>query len=155
MANDSGNLKVEISGLDKALPSGGAIKDALEKGIQAGVKEATKQIQNGFDSQRTPGGASWVPLSPAYARQKAKRYGGPILVATGALRQSAISPSVTIQAGDDTVSATLQATDPKAAYHQFGTGRIPARPFFALEGEAADAVTKTITETVIKDLFSS
>jgi len=78
-----------------------------------------------FDTQGAFMGDPWAPLSPAYAAWKAIKYPGkPILQAEGDLRQAASSPR------RETTPQTLTLTiaDPKAGYHQDGTGRMPARP---------------------------
>jgi phage gpG-like protein len=71
----------------------------------------------------------FAPLSPRYARYKAKRYpGAPILVRTGRLFRSLTTNT------DDTIAdiqpdhLTFGTRVPYALYHQLGTRKMPARP---------------------------
>jgi phage gpG-like protein len=71
----------------------------------------------------------FAPLSPRYARYKAKRYpGAPILVRTGRLFRSLTANT------DDTIAdiqpdhLTFGTRVPYALYHQLGTRKMPARP---------------------------
>jgi hypothetical protein len=70
-------------------------------------------------------GRPWARLSPNYARKKAKKYPGqPILRATGTMQDGAkITPW---QTGFN-VLATFYG-----AYHQFGTSKMPARPWVGI-----------------------
>lgn len=74
------------------------------------------------------GQGSWPPLSPDYASWKSVHYPGrPKLVLTGSLKESLTSPSRAKLAETDHM-LVLGSSDPKAAYHQHGTSRMPARP---------------------------
>jgi phage gpG-like protein len=74
--------------------------------------------------------APWAPLSPAYEKAKRKKYGSkPLLRASDALFKS-----LTQQGAAGNVhrisdrEAEFGSSDPKAVFHEFGTGRMPARP---------------------------
>ena len=79
-------------------------------------------------------GGAWAKLSPAYKVWKSINYPGqPILVRTGALRNSMVwtgtgpGPGGIFQA---TPSFAIAGTSiPYGRYHQTGTDRMPARPF--------------------------
>ncbi len=126
---------------------------AVTAALNSAVKEFTNQIQEGFNKESVPGGGSWTPLSPAYAKLKAKLAGGkPILQLTGAMKESATNPQVQLSGGGTDQSVTLTASDPKSGIHEFGGGKVPARPFFTVEGQAADAVLAAADEGFIKGL---
>lgn len=73
-------------------------------------------------------GGRWAPLSPPYARYKAKRRPGrPILVFDGDLRDSMIRPRAGVWETWDSGFVVGTAVD-YAIYHQQGTPRMPARP---------------------------
>lgn len=78
--------------------------------------------------QRGTDGAPWAALSPAYAEWKSMvRPGQPILRFDGDLEDSMTSP----RGGIFKVARTgyTVGTDiPYASAHQYGTGRMPARP---------------------------
>lgn len=81
-------------------------------------------------------GPGWAPLKPATNRDRVRRGyppAHPILERTGGLRRSASE-----QGGSHrrrykgTRSIEVGSADPKAAFHQFGTRRMAARPFFRI-----------------------
>jgi hypothetical protein len=74
--------------------------------------------------------APWADLSEASKKQKAKQFPGkPLLRATDALFKSLTEAG---QAGGfrlpRNLSLEIGTRDPKAAFHQEGTNRMPARP---------------------------
>ena len=74
------------------------------------------------------GEGSWPPLSPDYAAWKSLVHPGkPLLVLSGNLKESLTTPSRAVLAETDHM-LVLGSDDPKAAWHQTGTGRMPARP---------------------------
>jgi phage gpG-like protein len=75
----------------------------------------------------TRGAGSWPPLSPDYARYKARRWPGrPILVREGDLIQSLTMPTRLLQErGPNT--AVIGTRVPYAGYHQTGTIKMPRR----------------------------
>jgi phage gpG-like protein len=74
------------------------------------------------------GEGTWPPLSPDYAAWKSLTHPGkPKLVLSGSLKESLTSPMRAKLAETDTM-LVLGSSDPKAAWHQHGTGRMPARP---------------------------
>lgn len=108
-------------------------------------------IKSQMDSQGAWGDEPWAPLTPAYAAWKARKYPGkPILWATRALRAKALSPRRVM--GPQFLELIIE--DPKAAYHQEGTSRMPARPIIpermpatALD-ELRDAFDKHVDELI-------
>jgi phage gpG-like protein len=107
--------------------------------------EAMAQYQVGtvnkrqFDEQGSAETGRWSPLSPPYARFKARvRPGRPLLVFDGDLRREMTVPGkgvYEIGNGRMTVGTDL----PHAKYHQNGTPTMPARP---LMGPAREADTR-------------
>lgn len=80
-----------------------------------------------FDGQGTPETGAWAPLSPPYARYKARvRPGRPILVFDGNLREAMTVPGKGIF--EVTNTGFVVGTDiDYAKYHQNGTPLMPAR----------------------------
>ena len=113
--------------------------EELLAGALPGVAAA---IERNFDEEGRH--FHWAPLSARYAAWKARRFGAGlrILERTGTLRRSI---TTRLEAG-----ALLASTDaPYAAFHQYGTRRLPARPFLILterdKEEAAQAVADGLT----------
>ena len=92
-----------------------------------------------FDSEGDYLGRNpWAPLSPAYAKRKARRYpGAKILQATKRMMRSLTEPG-----GDNRVRYTddhfeFGSDVPYLRFHQTGTSKMPARPPVADENELA------------------
>jgi hypothetical protein len=82
-------------------------------------------MRNQFESEGAFAGAPWAPLSHRYGIWKTVHYPGkPILQLKGELRQAASRPERRVTPR----TLTLTIHDPKIAYHQTGTPRMPARP---------------------------
>jgi phage gpG-like protein len=74
------------------------------------------------------GEGTWPALSPDYAAWKSIVHPGkPKLVLSGSLKESLVNPSRAKLAETD-MMLVLGSSDPKAAWHQHGTGKMPARP---------------------------
>jgi phage gpG-like protein len=98
-------------------------------------------VQDGFatgGAQRGSGGrfagGNWAWLSPKYAAWKHKHYPGqPLLVREGTLRESVRWGGTGVGSGGIfeaySTFAIVGTTVPYGNYHQYGTSRMPARPF--------------------------
>ena len=90
-----------------------------------------KQTMRNFENERSPEGIKWQSLSPARIKQRKKRSKKghfKILSDTGELRRS-----VAYQAFKNRVIFGSNLI--YAATHQFGRGKIPARPFLGVTNE--------------------
>lgn len=97
-----------------------------------------------FDSEGAYG-PGWPALSPAYAEWKEQHYpGAPLLVQTGALKESLVSHgpgSIEERSAD---ALTIGTSIHYAAFHQTGTSRMPPRPPIVIPEEAKARWTKKI-----------
>ena len=84
----------------------------------------TVVVRDAFGQSQTPQGQEWIPIKPATVERRRQGSAKP-LIDTGTLRGSITASSTknTIRVG---VSGAANAY---AAFHQFGTKHIPARPF--------------------------
>lgn len=107
--------------------------------VMAEIGEALREASmEAFDTETAPDGRRWKPLSPVTI---ARRRGGPpyrILQDTGTLRQS-----ITRQV-DSPLSVVVGTRVSYGAKHQFGSGRVPARPFLGVSDEARSEIEATI-----------
>lgn len=113
-------------------------------------------VKGRFDTQGGDVGG-WKPLSSKYAAWKAKRYPGqPILVATGELRQSLVNEG---GFGAIEVVSAFElrfGTEVKhAKYHQFGTGKMPARRILAMDEAARQGMAERLRSYMIKTVGAS
>ena len=87
-------------------------------------------VQQDFVLEGGGSGASWAPLSPAYAQWKASRFPGRgILVRSGALKASLSGPEAprsVFRPGP--TSLDIGTRVPYALHHQVGSSRMPQRP---------------------------
>lgn len=110
-------------------------------------------IKKNFDSEGTRLGMTWKPLTPAYARAKAIKYpGNPILVASGHLRLASTIPNVPgnfIHWSGNTMLYGVDHTKFKGLYpifHQYGTSKMPPRPYMGLANEDFEELVKITTD---------
>ena len=90
-----------------------------------GMYVQKRTIKERFDKEQAPDGSKWQPLSQARIKQRLKRHKSgnmKILQDTGELRRS-----VQYEAGQTYVRIGSNLI--YARTHQFGRGKIPARPF--------------------------
>jgi phage gpG-like protein len=102
------------------------IKPVLDKYGEYIVNE---HILRQFVAQGTP--RRWAPLSPAYARRKARRYPGrPILVRTTRMKRGfrwEARPR-SLRVINRVMAGQKGRGRPRWHYHQEGTSKMPARP---------------------------
>jgi len=153
-------VKVDISDAIKKL---GGLQQNLKKALLVGVAhEIFLMSRASFDRQASPEGAAWAPLSPRYAGTKARLFPGKgILQRRGGLLRSLFE---TVEGN----TATIGATMPYAAIHQFGgvAGRsgpfkkkdgkraqIPARPFLPTV-QTAESAAAAVAEEIVRDAIA-
>lgn len=105
----------------------GKVKDMAPVWVQIGDIVSDEMTQ-AFDSQGvSANGVPWAPLSPPYLRWKLRHGFDPrVLHQTGAMRNSFTSRPMSIEKYARH-QATFGSDDPKAAFHQFGTSKMPQR----------------------------
>jgi phage gpG-like protein len=130
-------FKIQLIGASTVL-SGIAKKSLNFKNFTNIFTEVTNDFRKTnasmFASQgSTDGRSKWAPLSSSYAAWKAKNYPGKgLLVMTGSLKSSlTTSGGYAVQQQTNT-TLSLGTADPKASFHQFGSGNVPARPILSL-----------------------
>jgi phage gpG-like protein len=113
------------------------------------LRTALRQL---FEKEGARGGPRWAKLTKAYKAWKDSNYPGrPILVLTGALKES-----LTEEDGDhifepDRLGMTLGTSVPYARYHQTGTRTMrPRPPIRFLRKEDGVAVARLMMEYIFK-----
>lgn len=104
-----------------------------------------------FETAGSRMGSKWAPLSPKYAKQKARAFPGqPLMVATGDLRKSLAFRPLGIE--EITSSKMVIGTAiPYAAYHQAGAGRLPQRKLIGrLNPQDTKAMSKILHDHIVK-----
>ena len=119
----------------------------VRQGLNDSVDRYEAYIRRRFD-RLSRGGGEWPPLAPSTLRRKlasgrttisngrrvnnrARTAGaGRILVETGALRQSLEISGANHVRQSIPNGVRTGSKDPKIAFHQWGTARIPARPVY-------------------------
>mgnify|MGYP000870163905 FL=1 len=119
-------------------------QDALSAAVRQGWGE-------NFAGERSGDGRSWAALKPSTVLDRLRSgYGArPILVRTGHLRASLLSPGATdsyeqAQASGNEWQLVVGSEDAKAIFHEQGTARMPARPFIALSDQAEQRVVSAL-----------
>ena len=158
---DDGGILAVLDGLALA----GTRPRELLRAIGAGLADSARRR---FSTQSGPDGTGWPGLSPAYAEIRA-RPGSPILVQTGALRESltfmtrgheVVVGSAMIYAGVHQFGAIIEAKNAPALAFHLGDGRggarlvrvrkvkIPARPFLGISPEDGVMIIETAADYV-------
>lgn len=121
-----------------AVASGTARSDLL-----ADIGEAMlNSTRDRAAEQKGPDGTPWVPLSPRYAKRKAKqRPGRPILEFDRHLLGDMLSWQPD---GEDAVLVGTNAI--YGATHQFGRGGIPPRPFLGISADDEGELLAIVSE---------
>lgn len=140
---------------------GDPFEDLLKfvKAIVAPTQDEQQQVSNvvregwreNFTGERSGDGRAWVALAPSTVRQRIRAGypARPILVRTGALRNSLLNPGASnsyeeLQTTGDGWTLLVGTEDPKAIFHELGTSRMPARPFVALSDQAEQRVVSAL-----------
>ena len=128
-----------------------------------------KTHQGYFDTQTAPNGVAWAPLAPATIKRRFSRDmgGNPrggisagftpdetILIDTGAMKSSTVFKGNRDHV--ETIGPALLewgTKDEKAAIHQFGAGKIPARPFVGWNEPAINSATEHIADAAVTQLL--
>lgn len=119
MAEDLAKLEE----LAKELPE--KITKAAELALRIASEDALSKISSQFKSEGRALGETWAPLKESYLKQKIKKgYSEKILHRTTTLAQS-----FTYRLKDFT--SYIGTPVPYAVYHEYGTKKMPARPFMA------------------------
>ncbi len=136
--------------VDKALQNFQASLAEQAPALQLIADDLRVLIAEQFASEGRAGGTPWPPrvgarlASPWRAQQAA-----PLLVRTGALRDSLIDPSAPEHVEEiDDLSLTLGTRVPYALFHQLGARRMPARPIIVLSGERSERWVEIVRSRV-------
>lgn len=94
-------------------------------------------------SQTTSQGIPWKPLSPGYKIWKSSRYGDtPMLRLSGKMQDTA-----EIKSWGDRIYVNSTELGP---YHQFGTRRIPARPWMGVPDMSLERLPGLAWKNILK-----
>lgn len=133
MAGASNPLDIEID--DAELKAGLKKLEAKLGDLEPFFKDVGEALLNStrerFRTLTAPDGEPWKPLSPAYAARKPRHKAKPLTL-SGVLRGTLVKRA-------DPNSLRVGTPMIYGATHQFGRGKIPARPFLGLsESDRAD-----------------
>lgn len=88
-------------------------------------------------------GKPWKALSPAYSKWKRRNYGSlPMLRVTGKMLEQA-----TIENKGNRFNVV---TSPVGMYHQFGTTKMPARPWMGVSNASLDILSRIAIKHILK-----
>ncbi len=134
-------ISIQVEGLARLKQRLKATADKLQNMRQfwssVGMYVQNQTIKERFNKEQSPEGQKWKPLAESTKRRKKRHKRGQmkILHDTGALRRS-----IAYEAGNDSVK--VGSVLKYARTHQFGRGKIPARPFLGVtEGEKKHIVS--------------
>jgi len=151
----SGVLLEQLDSLDAL---GGILLDVELRFNETTYKEVLTEFQetlrlgevDAFANEREPGGTPWAELSPVTIAKKGHDI---ILFETGALQESLTNIGGTNNISEvEDMWSVFGTSDEKAAFHQFGTSRMPARPPVGTNDEAVDELAESIADHAVESL---
>lgn len=121
-------------------------QEAFQRKVFPAIERAEEAM---FASETDSSGTAWPPLAASTIARKGHDI---ILVETGALRASLVGETGDSirDAGAD--FASFGTSDPKAAFHQDGTSRMPARPPVGVSEETVDIIAGIIADECIAQI---
>lgn len=134
-------IRVNAQGPKKALDEVRRRLANLEPGLRVPAEIIKREIDQAFLGSRAPDGVAWAPLAPAtLARKRAQGFSIKPLIRRGArgLRGQIVSRAT--QRG---IRVGIGPLTPYGVFHQYGTVRIPARPFLPVRGTPSAPVLMT------------
>ena len=135
------NITTRTDGLQNVRRRCEVIARAPELVLQQVAAEEVKATQNRIRNSKTdPDGQPWAPWSMATIRAN-KNKGGSLLFRTGALHDS-------IQFRISEKTLTIYSNVGYAKYLQFGTPKMPARPFLGWSRENINRIKKILQDAV-------
>ncbi len=99
----------------------------LTPALKVGAESVNRLLKTSFQESRTPTGTDWKTLDPETIKRRRKQSSKP-LIDTGVLRNSTYARS-----GARTIYFGTNIS--YAGFQQFGTRRIPARPFLPITAQ--------------------
>ena len=104
------------------------------------------QIHEDYFNQQAGPEGPWEKLAPATV--KAKGF-DTILIEMNNMRSSLLFPTGDHIEDIEPLFITWGTDDAKAAFHQFGTANVPARPFVGLTEQHVDTIVEQIADAVV------
>lgn len=125
------NLEVKIEGVPEVIRAFEKVQDGVadlrKNAIWLRVQQAFyKAVKAIFASEGGKSG-KWQDLKSPYKEIKAKKYGTPILVATGRFKRSLTQDGGEAIVDKQATEMTLGSSVPYGKFHQTGTKKMPAR----------------------------
>lgn len=135
------NVTTRTDGIQNARKRFDVIMRAPEQVIKQVALDEVKATQNRIRNSKTdPEGQPWAPWSMATIRANKNR-GGSLLFRTGALLNS-----IEYRISEKTL--TIYSNVGYAKYLQFGTPKMPARPFLGWSRESINKIKKILQDAV-------
>ena len=145
------NIKAKgLSALSQSLQhKSDALADLTPYWRLVGMYVQKQTIKERFDKEQAPNGEKWKPLSPARIKQRRKKHKTgrmKILQDNGELRRS-----IHYEAGQGGVR--IGSVLKYARTHQFGRGKIPARPFLSVTQNERKHIRQMLTAYIKRHSF--
>lgn len=137
------NVTVRADGVQELRRRISHVKDAPKEAMEIMGRRAVSDTQLRIRSSKTaPDGTPWAPWSMATQREYARRgHGGTLLFHTGALHNS-------IQYRLSEHTLTVYSNVGYAKHLQFGTNKMPARPFMGWTGNDLNTIKRLLKEHI-------
>lgn len=147
-------INIQIEGLSKVQKKLKITADKLKNMTQfwdtVGRYVQRQTIKERFDKEQSPDGQKWKPLAPSTVKHRKKRHkkgNMKILQDTGELRRS-----IAYEPEDNCVKIGSKLK--YARTHQFGRGKIPARPFLGVNDMEKQQIISMFRQYVKRQILA-
>lgn len=113
--------------------------DAILDHLRELIAEETR---SNFEGKHDPAGNPWAPPK--------RNYGHPLMVRSGDLLDAAVQAAWSAVKTRDGLRFDLSGLPPYAVFHEFGTQKMPARPFFGISMEVTHRAEELIAADVAR-----
>ncbi len=146
-------ISIQVEGLSRVQHKLKVAADKLNNMRQfwasVGMYVQRQTIRERFNKEQTPESKKWKPLAESTIRRRKKRHkrgNMKILQDTGELRRS-----IAYEANDDSVRVGSKLK--YARTHQFGRGKIPARPFLGVTESEKKHITSMFGQYIKRHIL--
>lgn len=146
-------INIKVEGLNEVQKKLKVTADKLKNMTQfwdsVGRYVQRQTIKERFDKEQSPDGQKWKPLAPSTVKHRKKRHkkgNMKILQDTGELRRS-----IAYEPEDNCVKIGSKLK--YARTHQFGRGKIPARPFLGVNDMEKQHITLMFRQYVKRHII--
>jgi phage virion morphogenesis protein len=151
------SIAVDNAALIQALTTASAQLGDLKPIMESIGEYMLTRTREGFDDETAPNGQKWAPLAAATIRDKQRRQKGGTTRGRSRSRTNARPSDIlkdayllrdTIAYQATTASVAVGTPQGYGVHHQYGTRRMPARPFLGVNGDDVREIEAIVVDAL-------